>query len=556
MNRDLDGLGDRKHDVLVIGGGVLGAMVARDAAIRGLAVALVEQQDFASATSSNSLKIVHGGLRYLQSLNLRRARESIGERSAWLSIAPHLVEPLPVIVGTRRGLTRSRLALKAGMSLADVLGWDRNRGLPEDRRLAGGRLLSRQECIRRVPALDAPDLTGAARFDDAYMYSSERLVLEAVEDASRRGAAVANYARFAGALRDSSGSLIGGRVSDVLGGGELEVRARMVVNAAGGASGQVAELLTGRPDTKTRVPDYSLAVNLVLDDASHEVAFGLPTSTENGETRQLFVVPWRGRTLVGTRHYSLSGGQDRESARPTASEVETAVQQFREEVNAAFGDREIGPEDVLRHHAGLLPVTFGDGRDAVDRLLSRRQILDHAEQETPRAVTGISVKYTTARLLAEELVDLVVRRLGIRAPDCSTAEVPLPGAPSESIRSLRDEARESLDGRLDGRTVDHLVRTYGADFDRVIAHAGWMEDWDRPVTAGCPVIRAQLAHGAVEEMGQRPEDLLCRRTEVGALGLDDASARRVAAGVLRRVNNRAAGDAPLNESAEAGAETG
>lgn len=554
MKRDLDGLADREHDVLVIGGGVLGAMVARDAAIRGLDVALVEQGDFASAASSNSLKIVHGGLRYLQSLDLRRARESILERSAWLRTAPHLVEPLPVIVGTRRSLTRSRPALGAGMWLADALGWDRNRGLPEDRRLAHGRLLSRRECLRRVPELEDPDLTGAARFDDAYLYSSERLVLEGVEDAARRGAAVANYARFAGAIRDRTGSLVGGRVSDRLGGGELEVRARMVVNAAGGATGKVAERLTGR--RQPRVPDYSLAVNLVLDEGSHDAAFGLPTSPEEGDPRQLFVVPWRGRTMVGTGHYILHGARDRDGARPAASRVEEAVRRFREEVSAAFGEREIGPDDVLRHHAGLLPLAPGDGQDAVDRLLSRRQILDHAEQDTPRAVTGISVKYTTARLLAEELVDLVVRRLDVRAPDCSTAETPLPGAPSGSTRALRDRARESLDGRLDARAVDHLVRTYGAGLDRVVAHAGWMDDWDRPVTEGCPVIRGQLAHGAAEEMGQRPEDLLFRRTEVGALGLEDASARRVAADVLRRVRKRASGDAPITGSAGAGAGAG
>lgn len=553
MNRDLDGLADREHDVLVVGGGVLGAMVARDAAIRGLDVALVEQGDFASATSSNSLKIVHGGLRYLQSLDLRRARESILERSAWLRIAPHLVEPLPVIVGTRKRLTRGRPVLKAGMWLADALGWDRNRGLPDDRRLARGRLLSREECIQRVPELDDPDLTGAACFDDAYMYSSERLVLEAVEDAARRGAAVANYARFAGALRERDGSLIGGRISDVLGGGELEVRARMVVNAAGGATARVAEMLTGAP--RPEVPDYSLAVNLVLDDASHDVAFGLPTAPEDGERRQLFVVPWRGRTLVGTGHYILHG-RGREGARPDASEVETFVQRFREEVSAAFGDRGVGPDDVLRYHAGLLPVAPGDGPDALGRLLSRRQVLDHAEEDTPSAVTGISVKYTTSRLLAEELVDLVVRRLDVRAPDCSTAETPLPGAPSGSTRSLRDRAHESLGGRLDGRAIDHLVRTYGARLDRVVAHAKWMDDWDQAVTEGCPVIRGQLAHGAAEEMGQRPEDLLCRRTEVGALGLDDARARRVAADVLRRVNQRAPGGASFTGSAEAGAGAG
>lgn len=540
LERQLDRLTGERHDVLVVGGGVLGAMVAWDASLRGLDVALVEQGDFASATSANSLKIVHGGLRYLQSLNLRRARESIRERSAWLRIAPHLVEPLGVLVGARRDTLRRRPVLGVGSLLSDLLGWDRNRGIVPERRLPGGRILSREECVARAPELSSRDLVGGLLFHDAQMYSSERLVLEAILAASERGAVVVNYARLVGGLRQGGG-LVGGRVLDVLGTEELEVRARTVVNAAGAASDAVARMLTGR--AVRTVAGRTLAVNLMLEGRGHEVAFGLPTAGDDGAERLLFFVPWRGRTLVGTGHFPWKGGAPETVDR---SRLAPYVRRFREQVEAAWPHGPVSEGDVLAVHAGLLPARprrRPDARPAAG-LLRGRRVVDHEADGTPNAFTGISVKYTTARLLAEELVDRLCDRLGMGDRASSTAETPLPGARGAAPSRLRDRAVSELRGQLPVPVIEHLVRTYGVRYDRVLDRSRWMDGWDHRVTPGAPVIRAQLAYGAQEEMGRRPGDLLDRRTELGATGRRGSDSLRVAEAVLREVAGRRTPSAP------------
>ena len=530
MERKAEELAEREHDVLVVGGGILGAMVAWDASLRGLEVALVEQADFASSTSANSLKIVHGGLRYLRSLAPTRARESIRERSAWLRIAPHLVETLPVLVGAHRGSLRRRPVLWAGTRVADLFGFRRNRGLPPERHLPAGRLVSRSECVDLAPELEHPDLTGGLLFYDGQMYNSERLVVETVRAAADEGAVVANYARLIGPLRRGS-ELVGARVFDRLDGTELEVRARVVVNAAGASTDAVARLLTGHD--LNAAPAWTLAMNLVLEGRGHDVAFALPTAQET-ESRQLFFVPWRGRTLVGTGHYPWDGGP------PEAWDHDVVgpyLDRFRSEIGRAWPHGRIPSDAVLDVHAGLLPAERPrkNGPSAAGRLLRRRRVVDHAEHGTPNAITGVSVKYTTARLLAEELTDLVCRKVGRRSRRCATSETPLPGARGPSPAELRSRAIGELEHVLPAEVVEHLLRTYGATYDSVVAHRGWMNDWSRPVAEGSPVIRAQLAHGAIEEMARRPDDLLERRTEVGATARGDDRSQAAARDVLRRV---------------------
>src|SRR5574338_600542 len=230
MQRDLSRLTGTTHDVIVVGGGIQGVWIAWDAALRGLSVALLERDDFGAATSANSLRIVHGGLRYLARGDLPRMRESIRERAALLRVAPSLVEPLPVLIPTVGAGTQSRMAMGAALRLNDLGSFDRNRGLRPDRRLPRGRLVAADECRRLFPAF--PPSSGGALWYDARLSHPERLTLAIARAAAGRGAAVANYCRVERLVSDG-GRVRGVVATDLEAGGELEIRGRTVVIAAG-----------------------------------------------------------------------------------------------------------------------------------------------------------------------------------------------------------------------------------------------------------------------------------------------------------------------------------
>src|SRR5947207_4616963 len=227
MIRDLDRLTDHTFDVLVVGGGIHGLIVAYDAAQRGLSVALVERDDFGSGVSFNHLRTIHGGLRYLQSLDLRRSRESMRERRTVARIAPHLVQPLPFALPLYRSLTRGKLAMRAGFLLDRVVASGRNRGVPPALRLPGGRVVSRPAAIDRFPGLRRQGLTGAAVFSDYVTTESDRLTFSYALAAAEHGASLANHVEAIAPLTAGADRrrVAGVRARDLVEGREIEIKA-------------------------------------------------------------------------------------------------------------------------------------------------------------------------------------------------------------------------------------------------------------------------------------------------------------------------------------------
>jgi glycerol-3-phosphate dehydrogenase len=430
VRRDLGALSGRRHDLVVVGGGIYGAAAAWDAAQRGLATALVERADFGSGTSWNSLKTIHGGLRHLQRGELGLLRESVRERRTLLRIAPLLVRPLPFLVPAYGHGPRGREALAAGLWLNDLIARDRNDGLPAEQSLPRGRLLTPGEAVERVPGLPRHGLTGAILYHDAQVASSERLLLAFLHAAADAGAALANHLEVVGLLR-RDGRVAGVRALDRERGGELEIEARLVLNAAGPWADDVAGLAgLGRPRTP-----LLRARNLVL---RRPLAPGLAVGARSGG-RFLFLVPWGGRSLAGTDYVPAEAPED--PARVAA---------FRDELVSAFPWAGLTADDVGLVHVGLVP-----GRGGADGLLSGSALIDH---ETEDGVAGLisayGAKYTTARATAEKAVDLACRRLGI-ARACRTAGTPLARARSlagplaEQARlAAREEAALHLDDAL------------------------------------------------------------------------------------------------------------
>ncbi|HEX7126962.1 MAG TPA: FAD-dependent oxidoreductase, partial [Thermodesulfobacteriota bacterium] len=340
MRRDLSALDGRPFDLVVVGGGIHGAAVARDAALRGLAVSLLERDDFGAGTSGNSLGIVHGGLRDLKAADVARLRLMAAERRAWLTIAPHLVRPLPVLVpfgGRRRP---GRAALAAALPLHDLLTADRNRGVAADRHVPRGRLLGRAETLGRAPWL-APDVEGAALVHDARMLDPDRLTLAVVRGAVEAGAVVANRVEATG-LRLARGRVAGVTARDRLSGRDLDVRARVVVNAAGPWADWAGVRVAG---------PLALAMNVVLrrPGLAGETAVALP----GDGTRLYFLAPWGdGAVSLGTGYWPH--GPAPASVAPDAETVRSLLAQLGRSLGEPLAE-----DDVTRVLAGLLPCRPG-----------------------------------------------------------------------------------------------------------------------------------------------------------------------------------------------------
>jgi len=511
-------------DVLVVGGGITGACVALDATRRGMRVALVDRGDFGAGASTHCLRIVHGGLRYLQHLDLARARNSIAERSRWLRAAPHLVDPLPVLVPTWAGRFPPRWMIGGALALNELLSADRNRDLPPSQRLQASRVLSRREVTAMVPALDLPGLTGGALFHDAIMYSPDRLVQDVLAAARAAGAVTANHVSFDGAILEG-GHVLGARLRDLLTGDATELRTKWIVNAAGSAAPQVATLMTGRE--VPRMPAMSLAMNLVTAQPWSGPAYtvlggaGDPDRVAKDAARQLFVVPWRGQRLIGTAHLPLPEGS-------TPSDVSEAdVERFLQEVRTASPSLPIARDDVRVVQWGLLPVA-GPARGAQVRLLKEEQVHDHASEGAGGAYSVVSIKFTTARQLAAMVVDRLAGEK--RGPSALT----LPGHDGVDPDVRGAAARRRYGALLPDDVLEHLLRSYGARYEQLLALRDRVPGWDERIVPEAPVIRAQFAFGVIQEEARTVDDLLARRTELGPRGLVTGRAREIAADVLAR----------------------
>ena len=490
MRRDLSQLANRSFDLLVVGAGIQGACIARDASLRGLSVAILDRGDFGAGTSANSLRIVHGGLRYLVRGDFPRMQESIGERTALLRIAPHLVEPLPVLVPTYAGSPmRGRLAYRLALAANDAVSWRRNRGVPRSHHLPRGRLVSRGESLQLFPWLETAGLTGGALWYDARLRRPERLTLEIVCSAYRRGAAAANYVRV-DRLVVRQGAIKAAAVTDMLGGATFEIRAKAVVVAAGPWTESLIACTLGKAQREGR-PTGALALNVVVRRELAQAAVGVetPSSTPGDPAgdgkRFLFVHPQRAATLLGT-WYSVA------EAEQVGSRCEAGARQLVQDFNAACPALGLSPDDVVRYQVGWLPLEDRRPAGAPARLADRPIVANHGTLNGVRHLFSVeAVKFTTARRVAEGVVDQVFRDLGRPSPPCQTAELPvdelapsgvldpeLAPVPACITQAIRDEMAVTLSDivyrRLDAGVAPVVTRPAAESIARTAGpELGW-----------------------------------------------------------------------------------
>jgi glycerol-3-phosphate dehydrogenase len=514
MTRDVAALSAKTVDVLVVGGGIYGLTIACDAAQRGLTVALIERDDFGSGSSFNHLRTIHGGLRYLQRLDIARSRESIRERRTLARIAPQTLRPLPFALPLYRSIKRGPLAMRAGLLLDRLVSLDRNQLIPSSHQLPAGRVVSRSEAIERFPGLERSDLAGAAIWYDYVTIEADRLTLSWALAAANHGAVLANYVEAMAPLVDGR-RVAGIRAIDRVTGSTLDIGARLTVNATGAA---VDRLLTPL-GLSARLPLLK-AMNLVTTrGAGDEALGGLSMSG-----RPLFLVPWRGRAVFGTW----------ESGRPVAP-AETGVDggeiaDFIDDLNQAFPALDLKATDVSLVHRGLVPAA--SKRDGSVALEGHEQTRDHAADGVEGLMSVAGTKYTTARAVAERMTDKVLAKLGCEPRPCRTAVTPLPGGDLRDVPRAIDEAHREYDARLPGDTIAHLIAAYGSRFRDVLqASAGQPASLMR-LSQSSPVIGAELIWAARREMAVTLRDAVIRRTPLGALGHPGDPAALCAAAIM------------------------
>lgn len=511
-------LARERFDLLVVGGGINGAGIARDAAMRGLRTAMVERGDLASGTSSRSSKLIHGGLRYLEQGHVRLVLEAVRERERLRRLAPHLVRPQEFLFPVYRDGPVGFLKLAAGLWTYDLLA-----GFWRVRRHS---MLLRRSLIATEPRLRREGLVGAGRYFD-YRTDDARLVLETALAAAREGATVVSYAEVS-AFLDEGGRIAGARVVDRLTGDVAEVRARVVVNAAGPWVDAVAALDAPGPK-RLRL---TKGVHVIVPRAriGHEAALVLHAVRDG---RVMFVIPWSEHSLVGTTDTDHPGGPEVE---PTVDADDVAY--LLETVNHYFPDARLQPGDVTGAFAGLRPlVAPPEGAAAHPSDVSREEDIFESARGL---ITIAGGKLTTFRLIAENVVDRVVAALGRagdprRFPGSKTATVPLPGGGSEP--DILAAAAISRDGHgLAPAVVSHLAGRYGTRLDEVMGFVASDRALARPIAEGLPDPRAEVAQAVEHEWGLTVEDVLRRRTHVALL--DGTAGTAVASDVAALMASR------------------
>ena len=500
-------------DLLVIGGGITGAGIARDAALRGFRTALVDKGDFGSGTSSHSSRLIHGGIRYLEQRDFRLVFEASRERRVLLRIAPHLVRPLPFLFPVYRGARVPAWKLRAGMWLYDALAAFRN--------VKRHRWLNPKQVRSAEPALKDRGLTGAALYWDAQT-DDARLVLATMRSAARAGALVANYAEVTSLLKPD-GRVRGAVVRDVLSGETRTVRALVVVNAGG-----------PWVDALRRMDDPAAPPLLRLTKGAHVAVPRRRIGHEGAITlfspldgRVMFVLPWGELSYVGTTDTDADAPPD--GVRVTADDVTYLLRS----ANAAFPHAHLAANDVVSVWAGLRPLLRQDQGAAPSQVSREHRVVESAQG----LITIAGGKLTTYRVMARDVADRVAARLHeldgrpvARRPP--TDRLPLPGGEAAELGVLVEGARAR---GVPEATARHLVASYGSDAAAVLNLVDRDRALGEPIVGGRPEIWAEVAHAVEREMALRIQDVLVRRLHLFYEYAEQATA--VAAPVAQRMKN-------------------
>ena len=488
----LDRLGSETFDVLVVGGGATGCGIALDAAGRGLSVALVEKRDWAAGTSSRSSKLIHGGLRYLEQLDIELVREALQERRLLVEkLAPHLVHPTPILMPLQKPAW-DRAFYGSGLALYDMLAGIRP-ALPRHRHL------SRNSCLRAVPALKADAITGGIRFYDAQMDDS-RLAMVLARTAAGMGAICVSAADVIDFLHDGK-RIAGARVTDLETGREVEVRAGCVINASGVWTTQLERLAGVEPSVIVR-PSKGVHIVVPRDRIRSDMALILWT-----EKSVLFVLPWGEQWIIGTT--DTDWGFDLDHPAATRADVDYLLDHANELLAEPLEF-----SDIIAVFVGLRPLLGSNAKETAK--LSRK----HAVwRSAPGMVSIAGGKYTTYRVMAADAVDAAAKELPFAVGQSRSADTPLFGAIGLSGARYHIQRHPGAAG-LKPEQLDHLVSRYGSAAGEVLAPVVAEPELAQPLPGAERYLAAEVRYAATHEGALHVDDVLTRRTHIAFEVLD------------------------------------
>ncbi len=493
------------YDVVIVGGGITGAAVAYEAASRGLRVALVEKGDFSAATSAATSKLIHGGLRYLANMEFSLVRESLRERKILEDIAPNFVYPFPMLMTHyKSSLKNSKWVVKAGLTLYDILSYDRGATWDKSKKIPLHRTVSTTEALSMQPNLREEDLTGASIFYDCMSIFPERLTLAFIKSAVAFGARVANYTRVDGFLFDGAHNVTGVTVTDVLDGSMHEIRGDITINCGGPWADIILGLAKpeGTSDTLRRSEGIHIITDRKIDDSC--VVGAMSTSG-----RHFFLIPWRRHTLIGTTDKDYVGSPD--EYRVTAQSITELI----DEVNSTLGEGFVQYGDVLHTYGGLRPLVEEQTEGTYES--SRKyEIYDNAIDGLNGLITVEGGKYTTSRNLAEKVMELVWNKTNKPMGKTISDRRYLCGC---EIRDMQDFMaslhREHRDCSSD--TLEYLGRNYGAECEKVLGMAQEDRTLGEPINDDGEIL-AEVTCAVRDEMARTLGDIVLRRTGIATLG--------------------------------------
>lgn len=541
FTRDTEKLSRQLFDVVVIGGGIYGAGIAWDLALRGLTVALIEKNDFGGATSSGCFKLIHGGLRYLQFFEFSKLRESVEEQRILRFIAPHLVRPLPFLVPCYGFGKKGKGYLRIGMSLYELLAGGRNRALPESHHVLPHRVLSKSQCLAIAPGISQTGLQGGVMFWDAQLTNCERFTFSVVASAALAGAHVANYVeaeRIEKATTDTQITSV--FVRDRVSGKDLRVQGKFVINATGP---WVFDFLRHAQLSKTQseetaaiefpTPKFSKGFQLVLPQIIKDVALTIESTSSKRDAllsmggRKLFIVPWRGHSLLGTTDSLYDGSAEDYFVRE--DEIEEFLFEFRQSYASLLFER----RNVQHVFGGLrlIRTTRNEKKpgDVADTDILRNDVvIDHRPSQW-NMLSVVGMKYTTFRSVAEQVSNTVCEALAIRGKESQTARTLLYGAENKILAKpdrVTLEQWSYLTSNYGAKAVDILKIPQTGIPQTGIAGSGMTES---------DVLVQELLFVVRNEQITHLEDVVLRRTPLGTLGLPKKE-------VLEQVGNVVGGE--------------
>ena len=494
----------KEYDLIIIGGGITGAAVAYDAASRGLSVALLEKDDFGSKTSSATSKLIHGGLRYLANFELGLVRESLRERRILENIAPNFVYPIPnMIITDKKFIKSAKFAIKVGMILYDILSFDKKFTWDKSKKLPLHRSMSRAETIKEEPLLEKSDLTGSLVYYDCASIFPERLTLAFVKSALYSGAEAANYMEVTGFT--FNGNIITGvTAKDKIRNKKITVSGRLVVNCAGPWADRVLNLTGKNPHEEALRRSEGIHIITKKLTNKHLVTAMTPSG------RHIFIIPWRGYSLIGTTDKEYLGSPD--DWKVTLESINALI----DEVNASFSDKiKVSYDDVIYSYGGLRPLVENQTEDVYES--SRKyEIFDNSADGIEGLLTVEGGKYTTSRNLALHVVDAACKKLKIKAVKSETDKNYLAGCEIEDIEAYIEYCSKLLE-TFDSKQVDYLARIYGTELTALMETAAKDKKLTEKLNADGEIL-AQVVYAINEEMAFSLNDILFRRTGIGTLG--------------------------------------